>query len=75
MSRVKVGDVVRLSTEWHRRMRLPLAYRQTMRITRVDSENLTDDCETYTVEVDDPEANRFMLTDHDFDVVAAKGSP
>jgi len=36
-------------------------------ITHVDSESMTTDVPTHVVEVDDPELNRFLLSDWCFD--------
>jgi hypothetical protein len=46
---------------------LSLLKNKVMAITRVGEESLTDDVDTWVVEVDDPEVNQFFLYNHCFD--------
>ena len=40
---------------------------QRMKITSVGNESLTNDVDTWMIEVDQPEINKFMISNHDVD--------
>lgn len=72
--RLKVGDVVVLNDEGLDIIfggRLGMSHMKTlkMRVTYVAEDSITWPEQTYPVEVDNPEINRFLLDDHQFDVV------
>lgn len=67
---LKVGDTVRLTAKACADLRWPrFARNQTMRVTRIDPENMTDDVPSYVIEVDDPEVNQLFCIDRMFEKV------
>lgn len=71
---VKVGDRVRLNIfgleqVFGSAIGLSHMRRRVMTITWVSEESMTEPEETYPVEVDDPEINRFLIDDVCFDKV------
>ena len=69
-----VGDVVYLNDEGLEsisgaRSREAIKQSQRMTITEVSEQNLTDDCVTHVIEVDQPLITRFIITNHDVDIL------
>lgn len=70
----KVGDRVRFNDEglevvFGSTVGLAHMRSKILTLTRVDDESLTNDVETYIVEVDDPEIDQYLLASYMFDLV------
>lgn len=72
IKRPHVGQVVRLNDEGMNtigglKTAEMVKQAQRMVITYSDSKSLTDDVDTFSIHVDQPLINRFLLTNHDVD--------